>query len=170
MPVPGRGSVVRENLTFVSGYNQSNVSFTNVSVKVFSSGVSPHMNYSFLLVYVVLFLSFVLIVLVIIMYYSGRGREGVGLNIFIGGEKGFHRFPRLNYVYDGVKAVLRKYFLELRNKLGYRNCTPRELYISTRIKELEDFAEVYEDIVYGSKIRKDYTRVISMVRKLVGGK
>ena len=58
--------------------------------------------------------------------------------------------------------MLRRYYLRLRESLGCRTCTPRE--IATRVGSYADFAELYEEVVYGSK-EVDVARV----RSVVGG-
>lgn len=55
------------------------------------------------------------------------------------------------YVYPGIKLTLRKYYLKLREKVGCGRCTPRELALRCGRKEYEDFAQLYEDVVYGSR-------------------
>lgn len=66
----------------------------------------------------------------------------------------------VEYLYPGVKAVLRRYYLRLRESVGCRTCTPRE--IATRVGSYADFAELYEEVVYGSK-EVDVARVRSVV-------
>jgi len=68
----------------------------------------------------------------------------------------------VEYLYPGIKAVLRRYYLRLRESLGCRTCTPRE--IAARVGSYADFAELYEEVVYGSK-EVDPSRV----RSVVGG-
>ena len=68
----------------------------------------------------------------------------------------------VEYLYPGVKAVLRRYYLRLRESVGCRTCTPRE--IATRVGSYTDFAELYEEVVYGSR-EVDLARV----RSVVGG-
>ncbi len=55
------------------------------------------------------------------------------------------------YAYAGMKLVLRGYYLRLREALGCKRCTPRELATMSGRWELEKFAKLYEDVVYGSK-------------------
>ncbi|MEM2080434.1 MAG: DUF4129 domain-containing protein, partial [Nitrososphaerota archaeon] len=62
-----------------------------------------------------------------------------------------HMGDVVEYVYPGVKLVLRKYYLKLRDALGCRKCTPRELLTRYGRSEYEDFVQLYEDVVYGSK-------------------
>ncbi len=57
----------------------------------------------------------------------------------------------IEYTYAGMKLVLRRYYLRLREALGCRRCTPRELAARSSRRELEEFAKLYEDVVYGSK-------------------
>ncbi|MEM1935109.1 MAG: hypothetical protein QXU65_04800 [Sulfolobales archaeon] len=57
----------------------------------------------------------------------------------------------VEYVYSGVKLVLRRHYLRLRETLGCRSCTPRELITKCGKKEYEEFVQLYEDVVYGSK-------------------
>lgn len=57
----------------------------------------------------------------------------------------------VEYVYSGVKLVLRRYYLKLRETLGCRKCTPRELITRCGRSEYEEFVQLYEDVVYGSK-------------------
>ena len=66
----------------------------------------------------------------------------------------------VEYLYPGIKAVLRRYYLRLRESLGCRTCTPRE--IAARVGSYADFAELYEEVVYGSK-EVDPSRVRSVV-------
>jgi len=68
----------------------------------------------------------------------------------------------VEYLYPGVKAVLRRYYLRLRESVGCRTCTPRE--IASRVGSYADFAELYEEVVYGSK-EVDVARI----RSVVGG-
>ncbi|MEZ0289987.1 MAG: hypothetical protein ABWJ42_02715 [Sulfolobales archaeon] len=57
------------------------------------------------------------------------------------------------YRYDGVKLILRSIYLNLRRTFECHNCTPRELSIrySSKSRDLERFAYLYEEIVYGDR-------------------
>ncbi|MCS7098775.1 MAG: hypothetical protein RMH84_03925 [Sulfolobales archaeon] len=55
------------------------------------------------------------------------------------------------YTYSGIKLVLRKYYLKIRESVGCRRCTPREIVEKCGRREYEEFARIYEDVVYGSK-------------------
>lgn len=59
----------------------------------------------------------------------------------------------LEYVYTGVRAVLRRIFLRVRRDIGCGNCTPREASLSYRHEkiELREFSRVYEETVYGGR-------------------
>lgn len=61
-----------------------------------------------------------------------------------------HEEP-IEYVYPGFKLTLRKYYLRLREKIGCGRCTPRELALRCGKEEYVDFAQLYEDVVYGSR-------------------
>lgn len=58
------------------------------------------------------------------------------------------RGDSLGYRYDGSKLILRRVYLELRRKARCGNCTPRELAIGGHVPR--DFADLYEDVVYGN--------------------
>ncbi len=72
----------------------------------------------------------------------------------------------VNYVYSGVRTILRRAYLELRKAFKCPRCTPRELAQLSRIPAIARFAEVYEDVVYGAKSRQDVNDVLKEVRKL----
>lgn len=72
-----------------------------------------------------------------------------------------------SYSYDGVKLVLRKIYLGLRRSSGCGRCTPRELVL--RGYAPADFADVYEDIVYGDIERSDADRVVEKAKEILGG-
>ncbi|MCX8185399.1 MAG: hypothetical protein RMI56_02720 [Sulfolobales archaeon] len=57
----------------------------------------------------------------------------------------------IEYTYTGIKLTLRKYYLRLRESVGCRRCTPREIVEKYGRREFEKFAKIYEDVVYGSK-------------------
>gem|GEM_PF-1176224 len=57
----------------------------------------------------------------------------------------------VEYIYPGIKLVLRRYYLKIRDAVGCRRCTPREIVTKCGRVEYEEFAKLYEDVVYGSK-------------------
>jgi len=71
-------------------------------------------------------------------------------------RRGFREKEReekiLMYIYDGVREVLRKIFLRIREDLRCIYCTPREISLKNHEKiDLKAFADVYERAVYGRK-------------------
>ncbi len=72
-----------------------------------------------------------------------------------------------SYSYDGIKLVLRKIYLGLRRSSGCGRCTPRELALKGYASV--DFADVYEDIVYGDIKRSDVDRVVERAKEILGG-
>lgn len=70
----------------------------------------------------------------------------------------------ISYHYSGLKLILRKIFLELRSRLKIGNKTPREMALIEN--KTRDFAEIYEDVVYGDKERRDFWVVIEFVKKV----
>jgi len=72
------------------------------------------------------------------------------------------------YSYKGIAKILRELFIKVRNKIGCKYCTPRETALK-RFSEplLQLFAQLYEDVVYGSKHREDTPTVINEVKNIV---
>ncbi|MEM1628072.1 MAG: hypothetical protein QXP02_03330 [Desulfurococcaceae archaeon] len=72
---------------------------------------------------------------------------------------------RVNYRYSGLKLILRKIFLRLKERLNMgSDKTPRE--IASIDSRARSFAEIYEDIVYGDKERGDVSMVVEFVKKV----
>ncbi|MEM0371777.1 MAG: hypothetical protein QXG46_04810 [Ignisphaera sp.] len=74
----------------------------------------------------------------------------------------------ITYSYKGIAKILRELFIKVRNKIGCRYCTPRE----TALKKFSEpllqlFAQIYEEVVYGSKHREDVYKVIGKVKNIV---
>ncbi len=70
------------------------------------------------------------------------------------------------YSYQGIKLVLRKIYLSLRRSSKCEGCTPRELALKGYAPI--DFADTYEDIVYGGVERADIDPILGRVREILG--
>ena len=111
-----------------------------------------------------------LVIVILYSYYRyGEGRPATA-TVYLGGTSGQPVFvPTVQYVYTGIKAVLRKYLVQLRRIMGCTTCTPRELSMRGRDKCLNEFAYVYEEVVYGSKVIGRVSEVLEKIRRRLGG-
>jgi hypothetical protein len=153
----------------LSGLQQNVSAVTNISIELQRAAnyISPSMDYhqisSELIEVLLITLTLLLIAIIVLLYFkSGYGVHGT-TSIVLGRREFHENFPRVNYVYRGVKSVLRKYFTMLRKRFGCSTCTPRE--ISLKLGLFRKFAEVYEDVVYGDKQRLDVDEALQEVRK-----
>ncbi|MEM2698841.1 MAG: hypothetical protein QXF17_05950 [Ignisphaera sp.] len=145
---------VEYNLTV--GYRNG----VNVSMEIAPGEQQPFiLPWSYLL-YAFL-ISLIVIIAVIAVFYMSFGYRGTIARIVSGTKEGYRGVPEVTYVYTGVKAILRKYYMKLREKVQCLQCTPRE--IAFKIGIYGRFADVYEDVVYGCKERRDIDRVLSEV-------
>ncbi len=116
--------------------------------------------------YTIFIVSLAFMVIMIFLYFLGSQRI-LSSPIYIGRKTSSDNIPIVLYVYDGIKKVLREYYIRIRNSIGCRNCTPREIAIETRIEPLKFFAHVYEDVVYGSRAREDINNAIDKVKEFL---
>lgn len=112
--------------------------------------------------YLLLVMALSLIFFTVILYIRNIYRESSNVLITIGKEKLYEAMPSAEYIYTGLKKILRRYFIVLRNKARCIGCTPREVLY--RLKLYRRFVEVYEDVVYGDKQREDVEEAINEVR------
>ncbi|ADM27261.1 hypothetical protein Igag_0423 [Ignisphaera aggregans DSM 17230] len=147
----------------------ANLSFINLSI---SPGVervvvaTESYTYSDIFLYIILIISLAFIIIMIFLYLWGSQKFSSS-PIYIGRKKSSDTIPIISYVYEGVKRVLREHYIVIRDRMRCRHCTPREIAIKIKSKPLELFAHVYEDVVYGSKSRKDIYNVIDMVKNFL---
>ncbi len=102
----------------------------------------------------VLFIIILLTIVALFLATVWYGRELVGMarqyalrRVVSGSLAG----ELIEYVYPGIKMVLRKYYLKIRDVVGCKRCTPREIVTKCGKTEYEEFVKLYEDVVYGSK-------------------
>ncbi|MET1160397.1 MAG: hypothetical protein ABWW65_05495 [Thermoprotei archaeon] len=155
---------VFENYTGLPGNISGNESIPYVVEYTARTGGA---DYSYLIPYILLFISFVVLFLVIFSYYIKGGVGRTYTRLYIGRRAVHEGFPEVTYIYSGVKKILRKYFVELRRVFMCKNCTPRELSEKTRLNEVKLFTELYEDVVYGSKARPNIQNIVRGVDKLL---
>jgi len=152
-------SLKEANLSFISNLNIS-PSIERVVV------ATESFTYSDIFLYIILITSLAFIIIMIFLYLWGS-QKIFSSPIYIGRKKSSDTIPIISYVYEGIKRVLREHYIEIRNRMRCRNCTPREIAIKIESKPLELFAHVYEDVVYGSKSRKDVYNIIDMVKNFL---
>ncbi len=172
LPYPVRYIPIPENETVhppIANFTLSRGNITaNISTVLLprqTLGVSSHSSF---LIYYLLFATVAFAVLVLAYYYSSGVPIPTRVMVSLG-ERRVEPIITAIYEYTGIKKVLRRYYLRLRNMIGCTTCTPREMAMMSRDKRIYMFAEVYEDVVYGSKNRMDVDNVISMIDKTIGG-
>jgi len=147
------------NISFIS-----NLSMSPIGERVVvATGV---FTYSDIFLYIILIASLAFIIIMILLYLWGS-QKIFSSPIYIGRKKTSDTIPIISYVYEGIKRVLREYYIVIRDRMRCKNCTPREIAIKIRSKPLELFAHLYEDVVYGSKSRKDVYNVMDMVKNFL---
>jgi hypothetical protein len=107
--------------------------------------------------------AFLLVLVMVFLYIRSSYRAHETLSVTLDRREPHELFPTVNYVYKGVKSILRKYLTLLRSRVGCSICTPRE--VSHRLGFLKKFVEVYEDVVYGDKQRLDIDEALQEVRR-----
>lgn len=146
----------------ISVISNLNISHSEGQITIVTKSPTP----SDIFLYIVLIASLAFMVTMIFLYFWGS-QKILSSPIYIGRKKSSDSIPIILYMYDGIKRVLRGYYIEIRNRMGCRNCTPREIAIKTGLESLRLFAHVYEDVVYGSKTREDIYNVIDEVKSLL---
>ena len=114
------------------------------------------------------FISLAVIALIIILYsyYKSQPVKPPIVNI-VTGRINKEITPRIKYSYSGVKLVLRRIYLLLRERVNCYYCTPREIYSRDRRREVGLFARIYEEVVYGSKTLSGIERIIKRLKVLL---
>ncbi len=76
---------------------------------------------------------------------------------------------RYSYSYRGIKDILRRIFVNMKRVYGFKpSTTIREM--STKIdSRVREFAELYEDIVYGDIPRQDVEKKINEFKEFLEG-
>ncbi len=165
IPIPENSTAhtVITNSTFPKGNLTLN---STVALMNKQPPVGP-LHFSFLIYY--LFFATVIAVILILAHHYGGGIHAPTRVIvqLAAGERS--SFIRAIYEYAGIKKTLRKYYLRLREIFGCASCTPRELALMSGDRRIYGFAEVYEDVVYGSKNRGDVDEVVKEIDKIRGG-
>lgn len=107
------------------------------------------------------------LLILMILYLIGLRRYTVApAEIYFGEKSIFNYIPKVNYVYEGIKSILRKYFVKVRDKFQCFSCTPRELL--KRVPFISKFVTVYEEIVYGNKNKSDVKEALNEVDRVCG--
>ncbi|MGC9149262.1 MAG: hypothetical protein ACP5GI_07485 [Sulfolobales archaeon] len=154
--IPSRYTIIPEeaNITTInplSILNKTNIERTTNyphegTQLVFSA--SPEVNYLIIIIVSVIILAVVLLAIAPVPTPSTEGGH-----LIYGRSRKLSRAETHEYVYEGVKKILREIYLRLRERHRCYICTPRELSlrsIDERINLIE-FADTYERIVYGDK-------------------
>ncbi len=165
IPIPTNKTIhpIISNFTFQKGNITLSVARTLTPRQ--PGAVATHASF---LIYYLFIAAVVSLALVLFYYYNSGVPVPTRVMVRLGGGRP-EFLVRAIYEYTGIKKVLRKYYVKLREVFGYTSCTPRELAIMSRDKRLYRFAEVYEDVVYGSKYRSDVDDVVKEVEELGKG-
>jgi len=165
IPIPENKTIhpIITNFTFQKG--NITLSVTRTFTPQQPHAVVTHTSF---LIYYLFIAAVVSLALVLFYYYSSGVPVPTRVMVRLGGGRP-ESFIRAIYEYTGIKKVLRKYYLKLREIFGCTSCTPRELAVMSKDKRLYRFAEVYEDVVYGSKNRSDVDEVVKEVEGIGKG-
>jgi hypothetical protein len=107
----------------------------------------------------------IIIVVLIETYYRYTPPRSTQVWVRTWRKSGEEESLPITYDYSGVKAVLRKYYVILRGRLGCRNCTPRELAEKAGVGLISAFARIYEEVVYGNRLLKNISRVLKSIER-----
>lgn len=158
---------------------QANVSVLNASTQIQGRGVNEtsvmsialggfNQDLSLILSIVILIITVGIILLYIITTTSIPRISGRSVEIFRDAQSGGGSGELYGgYNYQGVKLMLRKIYLSLRRSSGCITCTPRELALKGYAPE--DFADIYEDTVYGGVERSNVDHIVERFKEILGG-
>ncbi len=165
IPIPENSTAhpVIINSTFPRG----NLTLNSTEALMNKQPQAGPLHFPFLVYY--LFSAIVIAVILILAHYYGGGIHAPTRVIVQLGARERRSFIEAIYEYAGIKKILRSYYLRLREIFGCPSCTPRELALMSRDRRIYRFAEVYEDVVYGSKERSDVDEVVREIDKIRGG-
>lgn len=135
---------------------------SNASISVGVSGGEYQLSTPSIvhLLYGALLISILSFVIIVVLYMS-FGYRGAMVQIVFGPGKKYEDVREIHYTYSGIKAILRKYYVKIREEMRCPSCTPRE--VATKINKYTMFAEIYEDVVYGCKERTDVQDILGGV-------
>ncbi len=164
-PLPFRREFV-ERSPVIRGFNATQPTHRNITFNA-SSPATIQPDY-FMVEALAILIMLVLVIIIMEAYYRSPPPRPARIWIGGGGRGGIHGYPSITYDYNGVKAVLRKYYLLLRRRLGCWNCTPRELSGRNGGEHTSMFARVYEEVVYGNKMGRGLDRVLLSIKRWLG--
>ncbi|MEM4789509.1 MAG: hypothetical protein QXV06_06935 [Ignisphaera sp.] len=156
----GYRNITQANLTLLEPH-EINISVRGEYYYYQENMLSQIMNY---LPYIIMIVGFLILA---VIYLIGPRRYFVAPVKIIFGEKDlFGYIPKVNYVYEGIKFILRKYFIKVRDRAQCISCTPRELL--KRVPFISKFVNTYEEVVYGDKRRSDVEEALNEVDRICG--
>lgn len=156
----GYRNITQANLTLPEPH-EFNISVRGEYYYYQENILSQILNY---LPYIIMIVGFLILA---IAYLIGPRRYSVAPVKIIFGEKDlFGYIPKVNYVYEGIKSILRKYFVKVRDRAQCISCTPRE--ILRKIPLISKFVDIYEEIVYGDKKRSGVEEALNEVDRACG--
>lgn len=127
-------------------------------------------SYSLIIIYIAIALMIILMIYIVIVYIWYR--RGLYLKPRLAEDyrrKGGLEILAIYYTYKGIAKILREIFLDIRNRFCNIYCTPREVALRHNdIQVFKLFADIYEEIVYGSKSVKNISKIIDLVKKYLG--
>jgi len=160
-----------ENINASLQFRNVNISLTpqSLSEMMYNTTVYPQqpiINYVYVILYVLMVVFSILIIYIVMLYLKSRVSGSTPyISIFrdIGSDLGLFAYE---YSYEGLAKMLREIFMGIRDKLCGRHCTPRETASKcSSINILKLFADVYEDVVYGMKLRIDAVNIVNEVKR-----
>lgn len=164
-----------ENVNISLGYRNVNISLPSqqlseiMEYNITTYPQQPNTSYVYIILYVFIILFSILIIYIMLLYFRSRvPGSSPYISIYRDRGSGIDLFT-YGYVYEGLAKMLRELFVNIRDRFCGRYCTPRETALklsSARIMSL--FAEIYEDVVYGMKLRLDAVDIVNEVKKYLG--
>jgi hypothetical protein len=150
------------NITYLPN---ASIKFQNISQHISMPVLYPVISNEFV-EYLLLAIALSLIFFTVILYIRNIYRESTEVLVNIGEKNVYEAIPSAEYIYTGLKKILRRYFIALRDRAKCVGCTPRE--VLHKLKQYHRFVEVYEDVVYGDKQRSDVEEAINEVKSSEG--
>lgn len=148
LPVPKNETYhsIITNFTLTKGKLTANA--TQVIMPHEPQSVSTHPSF---LIYYLFFAVIVPVILVLAYYY--RAGIPVPTHVTINlGEGKTESIIKAIYEYTGIKKVLRKYYLWLREVIGCTTCTPREIALMSSDNRIYVFADVMRTLFMDQRI------------------